>query len=150
MDMPAYSNADFGWLTDDPFDTNINYARKEFRFQSMSLVIPAVVRANFKPGLIVLAPYCGIYYTAPVFKDWAGNMETEGPPLGVIAGFSVGRKLGPGILTLDLNYGLDMGNTRVTRKDSNYEGEVKYWRHRLSITAGYDFGFLDRGIKAGK
>jgi hypothetical protein len=147
IDWSAYSNADFGWLTDDPFDINIDYREKVFEFRSMSRVVPALIKVNFKPGIFALAPYGGIYYSLPFYKDWNGEMESEGLPFGIIAGFSAGRKLGPGVVSLDLSYGFDLGATRVTREDLDYVGEIKYWRHRLSITAGYDFGFRDRKIR---
>jgi hypothetical protein len=113
----------------------------------MSLIIPALVKVNFKPGIFVLSPYGGIYYSLPFYKSWSGILESEGLPLGVIAGFNAGRKLGPGVISLDLSYGFDLGATRITNEDAIFLGEIKYWRHRLSITVAYDFGFLDRKIR---
>jgi hypothetical protein len=78
------------------------------------------------------------------------------PPFGIIAGLSAGRKLGIGVLSLDIGYGFDLSNTKVTvqktgvsglQAGASDKGLIQYWRHQLSLSVRYDFGFLDRKIR---
>jgi hypothetical protein len=154
VDLPRYSNHEVLW-GDWLGETIPNLRKTELEFEALSLMVPAILKFNIKPGKFVIAPYGGVYYSFIFSKNWTGDL-TLSPPFGVMAGVSVGRKLGIGVLSLDIGYGFDLGNTKITIENSGMsslragasdEGLIQYWRHQLSLSVRYDFGFLDRKVR---
>jgi hypothetical protein len=154
VDLPKYSSHEVLW-GDWIGETIPNLIKTELEFEAFSLTVPLVLKFNIKPGKFVIAPYGGVYYSFVFSKNWTGDLVLS-PPFGVLAGLSAGRKLGPGVLSLDIGYGFDLSNTKVTVQKTGVsglatgasdEGHIQYWRHQLSLSVRYDFGFLDRTVK---
>jgi hypothetical protein len=123
------------------------------KFSSLSLMVPLLLKANFKPGIFRLSPLAGIYAAIPLGR--ARYRYTEGEdqkysysysiPLGFILGFEAATQSGPGILVLGLRYAMDIGAASID------DGEdTDYRRQMFSLSLGYEFGFLDRNSRRGE
>jgi hypothetical protein len=117
------------------------------RYSSFSLVFPVLVKLNFRPGILRLAPYGGFFAFAPLGKtSYRSNPDgTEdtfsrsvSAPLGIIVGFEIARRLGPGIILADIRYSGDFGKTTI-----DDPAGTSYTRSQVSFTLGYAFGFID-------
>ncbi|MDR2629666.1 MAG: hypothetical protein LBC60_01940 [Spirochaetaceae bacterium] len=117
-------------------------------YTAFSMQFPLLVRFDFYPGKFRLSPFFGPYFVAAL-----GNLKTSNsldnraqswayrvsPPMGLSLGLNGGRELGPGVLFLDLRYGVDLGEPEVR------SGDLKtYRRSMISLTIGYEFGFIDK------
>jgi hypothetical protein len=109
-----------------------------------SLLFPAVLKFNYKPGNFATSLFGGAYYILP-FDD-----SEYLPPIGIIGGFSAGVRLGPGMLYMDFHYGHDLGSKGFhykikengqERPDPTY---IEYSRQMFTLVVGYKFGFFDR------
>jgi hypothetical protein len=108
-------------------------------FSSVSLMIPLALKYTFRKGGHFASVLAGGYLTIPL-----GKMENESlggsfaytPPPGYTLGVSLGTKAGPGNLFLDLRWAADLGETRTNA------GVLIYQRSMVSITAGYELGFI--------
>jgi hypothetical protein len=118
-------------------------------YQSRSLMFPVVLKFPIQVNHLLLSPYAGAFVTMP-----QGNMEkttadpkgTKGSfsfkqslPLGVIGGLELGFALGPGLLFVDLRYGLDLDKTRVFD-----DREIAFTRHRITFSLGYQAALFKR------
>jgi hypothetical protein len=116
-------------------------------YTSFSLQFPLLVRLDLYPGQFRVSPFLGAYLLAAL-----GNLRTTNslddrqlswayrvsPPVGLLGGLNAGRKVGPGILFVDLRYGIDLGEPEVR------SGDLKtYQRSMVSLTLGYELGFID-------
>jgi hypothetical protein len=117
------------------------------RYRSFSLFVPFFFKLNLRPGNFRLAPYGGLFAFVPLGKTLyrvnpGGEDDTFSRsvtvPIGLTAGFEVGRKLGPGILLADIRYSVDLGKTTL-----NDAVETSYNRGMVSFTLGYALGFMD-------
>ncbi|MDR2629667.1 MAG: PorT family protein [Spirochaetaceae bacterium] len=123
------------------------------KFSSLSLMVPLLLRMNFRPGPVRLSPLAGLYVVLPL-GDTRYRKSAEGSdrsysyafsvPLGFTLGFEVGMRFGPGEVFADLRYNGDFGV--VTLNDPE---NTKYKRQIFSITLGYEFGFKDRNKRGG-
>jgi hypothetical protein len=111
-------------------------------FSYLSLYMPLMFKFNIKPGPFVLSPYGGVYFHTSFGASWTGDLIND-LPLGYVAGFTAGRKTGPGILFLDVRWAGDMDKTQV----SDEKGSVNFFRNMLTLSVGYEFGFIDHKIK---
>jgi hypothetical protein len=117
-------------------------------YTSFSLQFPLLVRLDLYSGKFRASPFLGLYFLAAL-----GNLRTTNsldnreqswayrvsPPLGLLGGLNVGRELGSGVLFLDLRYGIDLGEPEVR------SGNLKtYQRSMVSLTIGYELGFIDK------
>jgi hypothetical protein len=117
-------------------------------YTSFSLQFPLLVRLDLYAGQFRVSPFLGAYFLAAL-----GNLRTTNsldnqdlswtyrvsPPVGLSGGLNVGRKLGPGILSIDLRYGIDLGEPEVQ------SGNLKtYQRSMVSLSIGYELGFIDK------
>jgi hypothetical protein len=119
-------------------------------YRSSSMLIPLTVKGTLQfYDRLVLNPFAGLYFTAPL-----GNMEARvwdnkksggyqyGIPLGWTAGAELGWAMGKGgTVFLDLRYSADFGYLKWT------DAEPVYRRSMVSITAGYRYGFFKRKPK---
>jgi hypothetical protein len=117
-------------------------------YTAFSLQFPLSVRLDLYPGKFRVSPFLGLYFLAAL-----GNLKTTNsldnreqswsyrvsPPVGLLGGLNVGRELGPGVMFLDLRYGIDLGEPEVR------SGDLKtYRRSMVSLTVGYEWGFIDK------
>ncbi|MDR2746373.1 MAG: hypothetical protein LBB77_02905 [Treponema sp.] len=117
-------------------------------YTSFSLQFPLFVRLDLYPGKFRVSPFLGLYFLAPLGKLKTNNSLNNrqeswtyrvSPPLGLLGGLNVGRKLGPGMIFTDLRYGIDLGEPDV------HSGDLKtYQRSMVSLTIGYELGFIDK------
>jgi hypothetical protein len=118
------------------------------KYSSLSLMIPLLLRMNFRPGSMRLSPLAGLYMIFPLggvryreskdgsVRSYAASFSV---PLGFTLGFEGAVKFGPGEVFADLRYNGDFGMVNISDPD-----KTKYRRHVVSITLGYEFGFLDK------
>jgi hypothetical protein len=119
------------------------------KFTSYSLMIPLLIKANFRAGPAILSPLAGLYGVIPLgkvqFKTNTGDEESykysHSLPLGFTAGFEAAVKYGPGRLLAGLRYAVDFGEAVI-------DDDLHYRRHILSLYLGYEFGFFN-GKKLG-
>jgi hypothetical protein len=118
------------------------------KYSSLSLEIPALVKANFRVGQIRLSPLAGLYLAVPLGEtSYHNNVKEEDDsyswsfslPLGITAGLEGALQWGPGKLFAGMRYAGDLGDVII---DS--DPEIKYRRHTFSLYLGYEFGFFDR------
>jgi hypothetical protein len=95
--------------------------------------IPLLAKFNIKPGQFVFGPYGGMYFTYPL------NEYKISLPLGYTGGFNIGYKIGAtGALFFDFRFSGDIGVTVIP------ENDVHYTRHMISLSMGFDWGFLTK------
>ncbi|MDR3248543.1 MAG: hypothetical protein LBT39_07135 [Treponema sp.] len=132
-----------GTVTEKPGDFEINY-------NFVSLMFPIIVKVNFKPGQFVISPYGGAFFNAPIspeanYTNTNGDVEesrnfTAGQ-LGFIGGVEVGRRLGPGVISLDVRFSTDTSPWTIRGDPS-----VTFQRQMLTLAVGYEFGLIDRSL----
>jgi hypothetical protein len=105
--------------------------------------LPLLFKVNFKPTPFVLSPYGGVYFHTSFGQSWDGELEND-LPLGYRVGFTAGRKTGRGIMFLDLHWSADLEKTRIIETN---KAKVNYFRNMITLSVGYEFGFLDHKIK---
>ncbi|MDR2246944.1 MAG: hypothetical protein LBE17_09830 [Treponema sp.] len=118
----------------------------------LNLIFPALLKFNYKPSIFSTSLYGGAYAILPL--DGSTYSSLLGIPLGigVMGGINLGVKLGPGLLYMDLQYGMDLDSKQfhyestqtVNGKDNYYERDVIYKRQMFNLVVGYKFGFLNR------
>ncbi|MDR2158745.1 MAG: hypothetical protein LBP23_01620 [Treponema sp.] len=115
---------------------------------SFSLLFPLLVKLDLYPGNFKISPFLGAYCLAPLGNLRASNsLNSEkhslswgvSPPLGLLAGLSGTRKMGPGAIVADLRYAADLGCMEA--KNGNIE---EFRRGMISLTVGYELGFFTR------
>jgi hypothetical protein len=120
----------------------------EINFNFMSLMLPVTLRVNFKPGMFTISPYGGVFFNVPIspearYTNTRGDTEdtrefTAGQP-GFIGGIEVGRKLGPGVISLDLRFSTDTSPWTI-----HGDPTVSFKRQIATLSLGYEFGLIDR------
>jgi hypothetical protein len=111
-----------------------------------TLDIPLLVRWNFMQAPLVAGLVVGPYISFPVGKlnlsvgDRGSALDMEGYTLGIIGGFALGYKLGPGSLTADLRYLNDFRSLSVREDfgDGMQDANICI-RRSINITLGYEF-----------
>jgi hypothetical protein len=140
----------------DPVTDGTNLVEFSETFESLSLMIPLLLKFSFKPGPFLVAPFGGAYFTLPLGKmNGSGGAPAFDTipaskrgaydaslnlPVGFTVGFSFGVKLGPGLLFTDIRYSQDIGATNIDASN----GVRSYNRNMASFTLGYLIGFIDR------
>jgi hypothetical protein len=116
-------------------------------YHSFSLQLPLLAKLDFYPGKFRVSPFLGFYYFSPLGEIENTNSRTGekqswsysvSPPLGLLGGLNGAVKLGPGIIFADLRYAADLGESEGPG------GEGLYRRSMLSLSLGYEFGFLTK------
>ena len=111
-----------------------------------SLQFPLLVKFDFHPGKFKISPFFGGYCLAPLGNLRASNsLNSEkhslswrvSPPLGLLAGISGTRKMGPGAIIADLRYAADLGVLGARNG-----GVEELRRGAISLTVGYELGFF--------
>jgi hypothetical protein len=117
-------------------------------YTAFSLQFPLLVKFDLYPGKFKISPFFGGYCLAPLGNLRASNSlngETHSfswrasPPLGLLAGLSGTRKLGPGAIIADLRYAADLGGIEAKNGGIN-----EFRRGMISLTVGYELGFFTR------
>jgi hypothetical protein len=120
----------------------------EINFNYLSLMFPVVLKVNFKPGMFVISPYGGVFFTVPIsphakYTNTRGNTEDSrdftAAQLGFTGGVEAGRKLGPGVISLDIRFSLDTFPWTI-----HGDPGVSFKRQILTLSVGYEFGLIDR------
>jgi hypothetical protein len=113
-----------------------------------SFQFPLLVKFDFYPGNFKISPFFGGYCLAPLGNLKASNSLGGGksslswrvsPPLGLLAGISGTRKMGPGAIIADLRYAADLGGI-----EARNGGTEEFRRGMISLTVGYELGFFTR------
>jgi hypothetical protein len=117
-------------------------------YTAFSLQFPLLVKLDLYPGKFKISPFVGGYCLAPLGKLKASNSFNgiknsfswrAAPPLGLLAGLSGTRKMGPGAIIADLRYAADLGSLKARN------GEIEAFRRgMISLTVGYELGFFTR------
>ncbi|MDR1617503.1 MAG: hypothetical protein LBS06_00460, partial [Treponema sp.] len=117
-------------------------------YTAFSLQFPLLVKFDFYPGKFKISPFFGGYYLAPLGNLKASDSLNGGnrslswrvtPPLGLLAGLSGTRKMGPGAIIADLRYAADLGVL-----EAGNGGIEEFRRGTISLTVGYEMGFFTR------
>ena len=146
MDKARFSYIEHTPNTTDEVDGAQVRVNHDWEYTSYSLNIPVLIKLPFRPHRFLVAPYAGIYVTLPIGQmthyngktgaderfDWKNTL-----PVGYIAGFDLGIKLGPGVLFTDIRYAADIG------KASRDSGDL-YTRHGLTFSLGYEIGLISK------
>jgi hypothetical protein len=123
-----------------------NYIFANEKFTSCSLMIPLLLKLNFRAGPVRISPLAGAYAVVALGETrYQRSTEEEDQlysysfslPVGFTAGFEAAVKYGPGSFLAGLRYAGDFGS--VTIDDSP---QTNYKRSMVSFTLGYEFGFL--------
>jgi hypothetical protein len=154
--VPAFSiqaEAVFTWdnaskwqyaLNDNKIDLD-RYART---FTGLSLQFPVMAKLHFYPGKFRISPFLGGYFILPL-----GEMKTDSPrdeeasysyslspPLGLLAGVSLGFPMGHGMIFADIRYTADLAEPEL--KDSG--GMKTYRRRGAALSFGYEFALFKK------
>jgi hypothetical protein len=133
-----------------PGTVNGTTSNEVVSYSYFTLQMPFLFMVNFKPGLFVLSPYVGGYFHTSFGQSWDGELKND-LPLGYKIGFSAGKKAGRGIMFLDVNWAADFERTLITEKGRVFDlfvgASVSFYRNTISLSVGYEFGFLDHKIK---
>jgi hypothetical protein len=118
------------------------------QFTGASFHIPLTAKLNFYPGKFRVSPFLGCYFPIALGKmtvndSLAGERAFSyafSPPLGILGGLSAAFPLGPGMIFADVRYAADLAEPEL--RDGG--GVNTFRRHRLVISAGYEFGFFEK------
>jgi hypothetical protein len=132
------------------------------KYSSLSMMIPLLVKMNFRAGPIRLSPLAGFYLTAPLgktryhyrYNTGEGNTSyswTWSVPMGFTVGIEGAVRYGPGRIFAGMRYAGDFGKIIISddpafRKHlyTNSNDHTNFKRHSFSLYFGYEFGFLDK------
>ena len=99
----------------------------------LMLEIPVSLKFVIKPlNYLILEPYGGISYNISLMGT------TQPSPLSWFAGFQFGIKAGPGIITIDPRFSMDIFKSIIV------QNQIEYNRDMIQIAVGYKFGFFSR------
>ncbi|GHV75744.1 hypothetical protein AGMMS49942_05650 [Spirochaetia bacterium] len=127
-----------------------------YQYNSMSLMIPLLVKGTFAFSQFVVSPLAGVYLTFPLgrmtmINETNKKIDEETAdfsyplPLGLTAGVEMGMHLGPGLLFLDIRYAADLAKTVRLSEDATTD---LYHRNMVSLSLGYKFGLLRKNPAA--
>ncbi|MDR2079996.1 MAG: hypothetical protein LBP74_09780 [Treponema sp.] len=117
-------------------------------YTAFSLQFPLLVKLDLYPGIFKISPFVGLYCMAPLGRLGVSTSQDRNrekrsyrfsPPLGFVGGLSGALKLGPGAIIADLRYAADFGDLEA--KNGTTE---EFRRSMISLTLGYELGFLTR------
>jgi len=104
-----------------------------------SLMFPALLRISHRKNTSLFSIMGGGFLTLPIGESADTYNFQHAPPFGWTAGILVGNKAGPGYYYLDLRFASDFGdNRRIGVQDAGFR------RNMVSISVGYEFGFIER------
>ena len=106
-------------------------------YRDMMLEFPLLLKIALKPGAnFLLEPYSGVSLNFSLFG------QTKPSQLSWIAGYQHSVKTGPGALTFDFRFSMDLSKSSVAKRP-NIEA-LEYQRYGVSIGVGYKFGVLQK------
>ncbi|MDR0761327.1 MAG: DUF3306 domain-containing protein, partial [Treponema sp.] len=122
----------------------------------LNLAFPALIKFNYKPGIFSTSLYGGGYVILPL--DGSTYSSPGGIPfeiplgIGITGGINLGVKLGPGLLYMDFQYGIDLSSKEFHYESTKnvggqsvpFDKNVIYKRQMFNLVVGYKFGFLNR------
>jgi hypothetical protein len=122
------------------------YTMANKKYTNLSLMIPFLLKMNFRAGDVRLSPLGGLYAVAPLGKGRysysAGGSESYSWSYSVPLGFTLGLEgavqTGTGRTFMGLRYGVDFGTATIRASQ-----ETRYERTMFSVYLGYEFGFFD-------
>jgi hypothetical protein len=143
----------FTWDNASVWFYTLNAARNDLdshtrQFTGFSFHVPLTAKMNFYPGKFRISPFLGCYFPVALgtmtVNDALGGKRAFSyafsPPLGILGGLSAAFPLGPGMIFADIRYAADLAEPEL--RDG---GDVNtYRRHRLVVSAGYEFGFFEK------
>jgi len=124
------AEAGFGLAPDwvvikDQHDNATNY-------RDMMLEVPVLLKLVLKPGdIFLLEPYSGVSFNFPLLD------VTSPPQISWIIGYQHGIQTGPGVLTFDFRFSMDIGDSSLKELP-----DIQYQRNSVYIGIGYKYGFF--------
>jgi hypothetical protein len=120
------------------------YTMENRKYTNLSLIIPFLLKANFRTDPVRLSPLAGLYAMAPLGQTRYRYSAGEGAspswyysvPLGFTVGLEGAVRSGPGRVFGGLRYAADIGTAKIN------DGQ-EYRRTMFSLYLGYEFGFSD-------
>jgi hypothetical protein len=111
-----------------------------------TLDIPLLVRWNFIQAPLVVGIVIGPYISLPIGRlnlsvgGRGASLDMNGNAPGIAGGFALGRRLGPGNLTVDVRYLNDFRSLHVREDfgDGMQDANICI-RRSINVTAGYEF-----------
>jgi hypothetical protein len=122
------------------------YVMANKKYTNLSLMIPLLLKMNFRAGEVRFSPLAGFYAVAPLghthYSYSAGESDSYSWSYSVPFGFTLGLEgavqSGPGRVFAGLRYVADFG-----KADIRDDQDTRYQRTMFSLYAGYEFGFLN-------
>ena len=124
--------------------------------QMHMLTMPVLARWSYRPGILRLGAYTGIYFNVPLGKNEVifvneavrsleerrneYKINYKSSPGFMIGGYIGLEGGGPGTLFLDIRYGIDFIETKVKYGAESFE----FRRSGLYISLGYEFGVIGK------
>jgi hypothetical protein len=111
----------------------VNKQPNRLEFIDMIVDFPVAVAYIIRPlPYMMLEPYIGGVLNLSLHRSMVPFIVSW------TAGFQVGIKAGPGIITLDPRFSMDFGESNIT--ELNYP----YWRYTMHLGLGFKFGFIQK------
>jgi hypothetical protein len=118
------------------------YSMEHVTYTNYSLMIPLLLKMNFRPGPVWISPLAGFYTMVPLGRTRYHYSAGDGDsyswhytvPLGFAIGLEGAAQSGPGRIFAGLRYAADFGAARI---NNGHE----YRRTMFSVYLGYEFGF---------
>ncbi|MCL2211435.1 MAG: hypothetical protein FWB95_05900 [Treponema sp.] len=108
-------------------------------YRDIIMEIPVELKFVFKPFLYMMVePYGGIAFNFSLTKTTKPSLLTW------VAGVELGIKAGPGMITIDPRFAMDIFNSALTRYSGNV---IEYSRLLINIGVGYKIGIITKPKK---
>jgi len=130
LSMKIGANVYLDWIPIYPKDVNTKDAKE---VMDMMLEVPAAVSyvVRLRDNLLV-EPYVGGCFNLSL---WG---ETITSPISWMVGTDLGVKAGPGMLSFDLRFSMDLVKSQIATQ------QVEYTRAKIHVGVGYKLGIINR------
>ncbi|GHV22644.1 hypothetical protein FACS189494_09760 [Spirochaetia bacterium] len=129
----------------DESGRTIYFYDTKYSFNSVSLLMPLLLKVQFYPSNFYFSLQGGIYGSfmlgdIELFDSFNGNSKKGNAQVqfGFSGGLMTGILLGPGVLFIDARYMGDLGKTKFSSDNKNFD---MYHRNMILFSIGYDFYF---------
>jgi hypothetical protein len=134
FEFEAFLSGDSGSWEEYYFSGGLHKAE----FSGLSLMIPVIVKYEFKLGPVAVQPLAGLYFNFALgnleYKGFGGDedLDWEKPLLGLMFGADAGIDLGRGRVFVDLRFAGDLGDTVI-------DNDIKMGKTVFMMTLGYRY-----------
>jgi hypothetical protein len=107
-------------------------------YKTFSIIPALLLKYSHRSTIVTIAPFAGAYI------DPFNEYKNTTVPFGWTAGLSLGYKVGPGNLFMDIRYAHDLFDNIVPLK--NYPDTLisGYRKKMFTISVGYEYGFIPK------